>query len=219
MQKYNAHGYSSAMNDHQMASATPTQNATKKGHKELDAASLREHEEFTKFKNIATIELGRYEIESHQNNFRDICKKLQARGLQVWVSSLLWPTCNLFFFPLLAVCSSILLLNEQANDCLGDSDPKSLVLLLMGVHTCRRANVSPGTNVLITGVGPTGLVTMLAARAFGAPRIIMIDVDDLDVAEELLCVHKAMNNCMDVTRPGGKVCLVGLGQSEMTRLM
>ncbi|XP_057457160.1 histone acetyltransferase of the MYST family 2-like [Lotus japonicus] len=34
------------------------------GHEELDAASLREHEEFTKVKNIATIELGRYEIET-----------------------------------------------------------------------------------------------------------------------------------------------------------
>ncbi|GKE67956.1 histone acetyltransferase of the MYST family protein, partial [Tanacetum coccineum] len=29
------------------------------GHEELDPASLREHEEFTKVKNIATIELGR----------------------------------------------------------------------------------------------------------------------------------------------------------------
>jgi histone acetyltransferase MYST1 len=34
------------------------------GHKELDAASLREHEEFTKVKNIAKIELGRYEINT-----------------------------------------------------------------------------------------------------------------------------------------------------------
>ncbi|PPD93820.1 hypothetical protein GOBAR_AA32314 [Gossypium barbadense] len=34
------------------------------GHEELDAASLHEHEEFTKVKNIATIELGRYEIET-----------------------------------------------------------------------------------------------------------------------------------------------------------
>jgi histone acetyltransferase MYST1 len=34
------------------------------GHEELDAASLREHEEFTKVKNISTIELGKYEIET-----------------------------------------------------------------------------------------------------------------------------------------------------------
>jgi len=34
------------------------------GHEELDAATLREHEEFTKVKNIAKIELGRYEIDT-----------------------------------------------------------------------------------------------------------------------------------------------------------
>ncbi|URE49546.1 MOZ/SAS family [Musa troglodytarum] len=33
------------------------------GHEELDAASLREHEEFTEVKNIAKIELGRYKID------------------------------------------------------------------------------------------------------------------------------------------------------------
>ncbi|KAJ6801766.1 uncharacterized protein M6B38_195995 [Iris pallida] len=34
------------------------------GHEELDPTSLREHEEFTKVKNIAKIELGRYEIDT-----------------------------------------------------------------------------------------------------------------------------------------------------------
>ncbi|PKU62538.1 putative MYST-like histone acetyltransferase 1 [Dendrobium catenatum] len=34
------------------------------GHEELDAANLREHEEFTKVKNIAKIEPGVYEIDT-----------------------------------------------------------------------------------------------------------------------------------------------------------
>lgn len=51
--------------------------------------------------------------------------------------------------------------------------------LSVGVHACRRANVSPDTKVLIFGAGPIGLVTMLAARAFGAPKIIVADVDEL----------------------------------------
>lgn len=34
------------------------------GHEDFDAASLREHEEFTKVKNISKIELGRYEIDT-----------------------------------------------------------------------------------------------------------------------------------------------------------
>lgn len=59
--------------------------------------------------------------------------------------------------------------------------------LSVGVHACRRANIGPETNVLIMGAGPIGLVTMLAARAFGAPRIVVVDVDDyrLSVANDL----------------------------------
>ena len=59
--------------------------------------------------------------------------------------------------------------------------------LSVGVHACRRANIGPETNVLIMGAGPIGLVTMLSARAFGAPRIIIVDVDDyrLSVAKTL----------------------------------
>lgn len=59
--------------------------------------------------------------------------------------------------------------------------------LSVGVHACRRANIGPETNVLIMGAGPIGLVTMLAARAYGAPRIIIVDVDEyrLSVAKSL----------------------------------
>ncbi|KAJ0042711.1 hypothetical protein Pint_17365 [Pistacia integerrima] len=85
--------------------------------------------------------------------------------------------------------------------------------LSVGVHACRRANIGPETNVLIMGAGPIGLVTLLAARAFGAPRIVIVDVDNYrlsvakdlgadeivkvsinlqDVAEEVAQIHKAM---------------------------
>lgn len=59
--------------------------------------------------------------------------------------------------------------------------------LSVGVHACRRAEIGPETNVLVMGAGPIGLVTMLAARAFGAPRIVIVDVDEqrLSVAKEL----------------------------------
>lgn len=59
--------------------------------------------------------------------------------------------------------------------------------LSVGVHGCRRANIGPETNVLIMGAGPIGLVTMLSARAFGAPKIAIVDVDEtrLSVARRL----------------------------------
>ncbi|GLT70281.1 hypothetical protein SLA2020_423720 [Shorea laevis] len=126
--------------------------------------------------------------------------------------------------------------------------------LSVGVHACRRANIGPEKNVLVMGAGPIGLVTLLAARAFGASRIVIADVDDhrlsvakelgadeiikvstniQDVAEEVVQIHKAMGAGIDVsfdcagfnktmstalsaTDAGGKVCLVGMGHSEMT---
>uniref|UniRef100_A0A2P2JT01 L-idonate 5-dehydrogenase-like n=1 Tax=Rhizophora mucronata TaxID=61149 RepID=A0A2P2JT01_RHIMU len=59
--------------------------------------------------------------------------------------------------------------------------------LSVGVHACRRAKVGPETNVLIMGSGPIGLITLLAARAFGAPRVVIVDVDNrrLSLAQNL----------------------------------
>lgn len=43
-------------------------------------------------------------------------------------------------------------------------------------------------NVLIMEAGPMGPVTMLAARAFGAPKIVIVDVEDnrLSVGKDLV---------------------------------
>jgi L-iditol 2-dehydrogenase len=59
--------------------------------------------------------------------------------------------------------------------------------LSVGVHACRRAGVSIGSKVLITGAGPIGLVSMLAAKAMGADTIIMTDISQsrLDFAKSL----------------------------------
>jgi L-iditol 2-dehydrogenase len=60
--------------------------------------------------------------------------------------------------------------------------------LSVGVHACRRGGVGPETAaVLIMGAGPIGLAALLAARAFGAPRVAIVDVDEhrLAVARSL----------------------------------
>ncbi|KAL2542022.1 Sorbitol dehydrogenase [Abeliophyllum distichum] len=126
--------------------------------------------------------------------------------------------------------------------------------LSVGVHACTRAGICPKTKVLIVGAGPIGLVTMLAARAFGAPKIVIVDIDERrlsfaknlgadeiihvstdiqDVCEEVVKIQNAIGAGVDVsfdcvgfdktmtmalaaTCAGGKVCLVGLGQSEMS---
>ncbi|KAF3795622.1 Sorbitol dehydrogenase [Nymphaea thermarum] len=68
--------------------------------------------------------------------------------------------------------------------------------LSVGVHACRRANAGPETNVLIMGAGPIGLVALLAARAFGAPQIAIVDVD-----EKRLAVAKSIGAdfCVKIT--------------------
>ncbi|KAH9679860.1 Sorbitol dehydrogenase [Citrus sinensis] len=81
--------------------------------------------------------------------------------------------------------------------------------LSVGVHACRRANIGPETNVLIMGAGPIGLVTMLGARAFGAPRIVIVDVDDyrLSVAKELGAdnIVKVSTNLQDIAEEVEKI--------------
>lgn len=127
--------------------------------------------------------------------------------------------------------------------------------LSVGVHACRRAGVGPETAVLIMGAGPIGLVSLLAARAFGAPRVAIVDVDEHrlavakslgadaavrvsarpeDTAEEVARIQAALGGAeidvsldcagfsktlataLEATRPGGRVCLVGMGHNEMT---
>ncbi|CAF4261053.1 unnamed protein product, partial [Adineta steineri] len=63
--------------------------------------------------------------------------------------------------------------------------------LSVGVHACRRAGVTIGSKVLITGAGPIGLVSMLAAKAMGADTIIMTDISQsrLDFAKKIGASH------------------------------
>uniref|UniRef100_A0A6A7FTV7 Sorbitol dehydrogenase n=2 Tax=Hirondellea gigas TaxID=1518452 RepID=A0A6A7FTV7_9CRUS len=48
--------------------------------------------------------------------------------------------------------------------------------LSVGVHATRRAGVTLGSRVLICGAGPIGLVSMMAARSFGATDICITDI-------------------------------------------
>ncbi|KAH9287891.1 hypothetical protein KI387_032008, partial [Taxus chinensis] len=59
--------------------------------------------------------------------------------------------------------------------------------LSVGVHACRRASIQAGTRVFILGAGPIGLTIMLVARAFGAVRVVLADIDEkrLSTAMEL----------------------------------
>jgi L-iditol 2-dehydrogenase len=61
----------------------------------------------------------------------------------------------------------------------------------VGVYACERGRVGAGDTVLIQGAGPIGLVSMMAARAYGASTIIVTDVnaDRLARAKQLGANH------------------------------
>ncbi|KRT82776.1 hypothetical protein AMK59_4469, partial [Oryctes borbonicus] len=63
--------------------------------------------------------------------------------------------------------------------------------LSVGVHGCKRAGVGVGSIVLVLGAGPIGLVTMLAAKAFGASTVLITDILQrrLDLAKEMGADH------------------------------
>lgn len=63
--------------------------------------------------------------------------------------------------------------------------------LSVGLHACRRGGLTAGQSVLITGAGPIGLTSLMAARAFGATDIFISDVRPhrLELAKKLGATH------------------------------
>lgn len=48
----------------------------------------------------------------------------------------------------------------------------------VGIHALNRARFQPGGEVAIIGMGPVGLMTVIAAKAFGASRIFVSDLEE-----------------------------------------
>lgn len=102
--------------------------------------------------------------------------------------------------------------------------------LAVGVHACRRADIGSGgvSSVLILGAGTIGLVTLLVARAMGATRIVVTDLQPhrLEVARQLgadetLLVERNANEAEIVRRvrallPGGPDRTIDCSGAEAT---
>ncbi|KAI9923447.1 hypothetical protein MW887_009308 [Aspergillus wentii] len=58
--------------------------------------------------------------------------------------------------------------------------------LSVAVHIVKQANVSPGQSVVVFGAGPVGLLCCAVAKAFGASKIIAVDIQParLDFAKK-----------------------------------
>lgn len=49
----------------------------------------------------------------------------------------------------------------------------------VGIHASKRAGLQPGSTVAIMGMGPVGLMAVVAAKAFGAKEIYVADLEPL----------------------------------------
>ena len=65
----------------------------------------------------------------------------------------------------------------------------------VAVYACDRAGIRAGESVLITGAGPIGILTAMAARAAGATQLFISDLNDtrLSLAREILGEVRTIN--------------------------
>ncbi|KEZ45933.1 L-arabinitol 4-dehydrogenase [Scedosporium apiospermum] len=63
--------------------------------------------------------------------------------------------------------------------------------LAVGVHIVKQGGVKPGDSVVIMGAGPVGLLCAAVARAFGASKVVSVDIvpSKLEVAKEIAATH------------------------------
>jgi L-iditol 2-dehydrogenase len=77
-----------------------------------------------------------------------------------------------------AFCRYVTIGAEMAHpvpDSMSDDAAALLEPLSVAIATMRKAEIAPGSTVLIAGAGPIGVICAQAARAFGAARIVVSD--------------------------------------------
>ncbi len=144
-----------------------------------------------------------------------------------------------------AFCEYVVLHEEFAYavpDTLSDDAAALLEPLSVGVWSARKARITPGTQVLVTGAGPIGLVALQAARVFGASEVVVTDVRpqrlevaralgattvdvrttsladagvEADVLIECSGYAPAVGDAIRSVRPAGRVVMVGMGGDEI----
>src|SRR3954451_15763103 len=72
-------------------------------------------------------------------------------------------------------------------DAISDEAGALMEPLSVGIWACRKASVTAGDRVLITGAGPIGLLAAQCARAFGATEVTVSDVNERRLAYAERC--------------------------------
>jgi L-iditol 2-dehydrogenase len=126
-------------------------------------------------------------------------------------------------------------------DHVSDNAAALMEPLSVGIWACQKGDVAPGSNVLITGSGPIGIIAALVARARGAARILLCDTNhgrlahaqqmgfetcdpteveladviEADVLLECSGAQAAIQGGIAAVRRAGRVVLVGMSATSM----
>ena len=134
------------------------------------------------------------------------------------------------------------LFSHRVPDSMTDDAAALLEPLSVALWACQKGGVTAGSRVLVTGVGPVGLLVVQVARALGAAEVVASDVNAqrLALAEELGATGvldasgseapsrpfrpdvlldcsgnpAAIRAAIDMVAPAGRVVLVGMGGAE-----
>jgi D-xylulose reductase len=63
--------------------------------------------------------------------------------------------------------------------------------LAVAVHITKQASITPGQSVVVMGAGPVGLLCCAVANAFGAAKVVSVDIQQqrLDFAKQYAATH------------------------------
>lgn len=95
---------------------------------------------------------------------------------------------------------------QKIPDTLSDEEAALVEPSAVAVYACDRGGVTAGSSVLVTGAGPIGLLTLLAARAAGAAQLFVSDINDKRLAfakkalPDLVTINPKHDNPGDVVR-------------------
>lgn len=93
-------------------------------------------------------------------------------------------------------------------DSLSDAGAALIEPLSVGIWACRKAGVTAGSRVLVTGAGPIGVLAGLVARASGAAHVAITDINAARLAQALdLGLDQAVPGGTDLAGVGADVLL------------
>lgn len=115
------------------------------------------------------------------------------------------------------------LLNEynvqRIPDEMTDEEAALVEPAAVAVYACDRGGVTAGSSVLVTGAGPIGVLTLLAARAAGAAQLFLSDINDtrlelaVSILPDLITINPKRELVGDIVRSrteGGVGCDVAI---------